>query len=72
MKEALLEAIRICGGQVKLGEKLGLSQSTISSWVQDGKAPLHRLPDIETATNGRITRQMLRPDFFGIAPSDAA
>jgi len=56
------------GGQLALGLKIGRPQQTISNWVKRGYPPAHRCPDIEKATNGKVTRYDLRPDIFGEPP----
>lgn len=61
---ALEEAIAYVGGQGKLGRKIGRRQSRIWDWLRKG-VPADACPAIEGATDGRITRAMLRPDIFG-------
>lgn len=68
----LERAIRVCGGQTKLAEKIGLSQQRVSYWrkAKNG-VPAEYARDIEEACNGAVTRQQLRPDIFGPAESAA-
>lgn len=68
--DALLKAAQIVGSQAKLAKAIGKSgQSYISMLVYRLKnEPGARIdaevcPAIEAATNGEVTRQMLRPDF---------
>ncbi len=48
--------------QAELARKLDLDRATITRWVQH-EVPLVRVLQIEEATG--ITREELRPDFFG-------
>jgi len=64
--EALSKAIEKAGGHRKLGDFLGIKRTAIYQWKI---APIKRVPGIEAATNGEITRYDLRPDFFGAPPS---
>lgn len=69
-KKALFEAVTICGGQVALARKLGISQGHLWSWMhRDKKVPAERCAAIEAATGGAVTRYDLRPDVFGTAPA---
>lgn len=65
-KNPLLEAISIAGSQAKLARLVGVNQQDISYWLRKARKgiPLERVPDIERATGGRVTRYDLRPDFF--------
>ena len=49
----------------KLALKLGIGQSAVSNWIARGGVPAARCRDIETVTDGRVTRYDLRPDIFG-------
>lgn len=65
--EALKKAIKIVGSQGKLAERLGITQGAISHWFNKNVGlvpPLEYVVEIEKATNGRVTRYELRPDFF--------
>lgn len=70
-KNPLLEAISIAGSQTNLARLAGVSQQDISYWLRKARKgiPLERVPAIEHATGGRVTRYDLRPDFFGADPS---
>lgn len=65
MKESLLEAIKIAGGQAALAEKLGVAQCTISHWINRNRVapPAEHAPAIEKITG--VSRYKLRPDVFG-------
>lgn len=66
--ESLERACRVCGSQIELATRLGISSPSISEWKRRGRVPVERCPDIERATAGQITRHDLRPDVFGEAP----
>lgn len=72
-KNPLLEAISIAGSQAKLARLAGVNQQDISYWLRKARKgiPLERVPAIEHATGGRVTRYDLRPDFFGADPSNS-
>lgn len=66
--------------QRKLAERIGVTQSAVSQWLQWLDGGLHdnasritgeRALEIEQATDGAVTRAELRPDLFG-EPSKAA
>lgn len=58
-------AIECCGTQEALASAVGVPQQRISKILRF-KAPLtgEIAVKIEAATNGKITRRMLRPDLF--------
>ena len=49
-----------------LGEALGVNKSTVLRWERDG-VPAERAVEIEKVFGGKIKRQELRPDIFGVA-----
>lgn len=52
--------------QTALADKLGVTQGLISQWIKDKtKITAERAIQIETATEGKVARQDLRPDIFG-------
>ena len=59
------KAIKICGGQAALAEKIGVSQPAVHKWLKGltGIDPKHAIP-IEQATNGQVTRHELSPDIY--------
>ena len=64
--------IAVCdaaGGQSALGRLLGLSQSTVSGWVERGKVPAERVLDAERVT--QVPCWKIRPDLYR-APSGGA
>jgi len=64
-KNALLEAITICGSQKKLAAKCKATQQEISDWLKKGVPP-GRVISVEKAVNGAVTRHQLRPDIYPI------
>lgn len=63
-------ACELMGSQNALADALGIRSPSISEWRKRQKVPVERCPDIERATDGKVTRYELRPDVFGAAPSD--
>lgn len=63
-------AIKICGSQAKLAEKIGRSQQIISYWKLQQTIPADEVPAVEKATG--ISRHELRPDIFGPREGAAA
>ncbi len=50
--------------QQKFAEKIGADQALVSRWVNGLPVPSKRWVAIEEATNGKVTRQDLRPDLY--------
>lgn len=65
----LERAVSICGGQKKLADAIGVTQSMVWYWLAKSKdgVPAKYCAAIESATSGVITRADLRPDIFGDA-----
>lgn len=61
--DALNEAVRLAGSQAALGKICGVTQATVSYWINVVKRipGEHAIP-IETATG--VSRQRLRPDLY--------
>lgn len=71
-KTPLFKAVQIAGGQTRLAKQIGVSQGHLWCWLyRDKNIPAKRVPAIEAATNGQITRYQLLPDVFGPDPSAA-
>jgi len=52
-------------GSVKwLSEQLGVRQSAIYNWVDRGRIPIKHLKKLRELSEGRLTKEMLRPDLF--------
>jgi DNA-binding transcriptional regulator YdaS (Cro superfamily) len=63
-REAIEEAIKHFGDQLKLADAIGFSQASVSRVLAHGKPPPEMCVNIEIATGGKITREKLRPDIF--------
>jgi DNA-binding transcriptional regulator YdaS (Cro superfamily) len=58
------EAIEYFGSQRKMARALGCSYQNIQYWKNCEHLPVKVALRIESATNGKVTRQMLCPYFF--------
>jgi len=69
MNKSLQKAIDAVEGQENLASAIGCSQSMISYWLHKAKkgVPSEYCLPIEQATSGKIRREQLRPDVFGVA-----
>jgi TorA maturation chaperone TorD len=65
-EQGLSEAIRAAGGVGELARKIGIAQPSVSNWQ---RIPAERVRAVEAATG--IGREVLRPDLFTDAPSEA-
>ena len=64
--KAVLKAVKICGSQAALAEKLGVTQGFISQLARGERpVPATLCRGIELATDGKVTREQLRRDVFG-------
>lgn len=61
---ALLKAIKMLGGQVKLAKLCQVCQQTVSAWVKNKNIPPKYALLIEKLTLGEVTRNELRPDIY--------
>lgn len=53
------------GSLKKLSEKMGVTYNCVYMWkARNKQIPLKNIPIIEQLSDGRITRQMMRPDKF--------
>ncbi len=59
-ERGLTEAIRAAGGVSELARRIGISQPSVSSWIQ---VPAERVISVESATG--VARDVLRPDLYG-------
>lgn len=51
--------------QAELGSLLNVSQSVVSQWLRgETRITAERAIQIEKATNGKVSREELRPDLF--------
>lgn len=66
---ALERAIEIVEGQSALARAIGdpIQQGHVWYWLREkgGEVPAEHCAAIERATDGKVTRQDLRPDIFG-------
>lgn len=74
--EAVRRAIQFAGGQAALARAVGVKPQAVHQWKQ-GRVPAERVIAIERATQGTVTRAMLRPDLWseangGPAPATAS
>lgn len=63
----LERAVQIVGGQTALAKVIGTKQANVWNWLNrpTSKVPPEFCAAIEAATEGEVTRRMLRPDVFG-------
>lgn len=54
------ELISTLGGPAKVARMLGIKPPSVIGW--GGRIPPDRCPDLERATQGRVTCETLRPD----------
>lgn len=62
----LADAVKLCGGQKQLADKIGVAQSTVWYWLGRTKkgVPAEYVARIVDATGGKISAHELRPDVF--------
>lgn len=68
---AVSRAIKYLGSPGELARRLGVLPQHVNNWKKRG-APAARCLDIETATDGAVTRYELQPSVFGEQPADIA
>jgi len=62
---AVKKAVEICGSRRVLARRLSVSQQTIEQWlIGTNCISGERAKSIEYVTQGKVTRQMLRPDLW--------
>lgn len=64
MTEFIKSAIEIAGSQKKLADACGVSQVAVSKWFRGGDIRAEHAIAVEKATDGKVTREQLRPDIF--------
>jgi DNA-binding transcriptional regulator YdaS (Cro superfamily) len=62
-KIALEEAVKIVGGQTALAKKCNVKQQTVFIWLKNG-LPIKRVIEVERATNYKVSRHRLKPDYY--------
>jgi DNA-binding transcriptional regulator YdaS (Cro superfamily) len=65
MNSQIEKAVEIAGGQVQLAKACKVSQPAVFKWLRGGRITAENAIKVETATDGQVTRQDLRPDIFG-------
>ena len=66
-EQELVWLIRQAGSMRALSEKIGIAQPTISNWLNRRRLPTYKHAlMIEAFTDGRVTRQQVRPDIYPI------
>lgn len=48
----------------ELSELLGVGSTAVYNWIARGNIPLRHLRKITVLSEGRLTKEMLRPDIF--------
>lgn len=61
LSKGVKAAVEAFGTQTALADALGIERSAVSQWKQ---IPHKRVLDIEAKSDGRVTRQQLRPDLY--------
>lgn len=74
MKDSHIEkAVKIIGGQTKLGKELGVSQGSVWDWINKfGQAPAKYIPRISELTNGEVSVNDLLADHQKTNKENAA
>jgi len=62
MNKAIEKAISGIGSQQILAKQCGVSQHTVSLWLNGGKMDVKYIPAIIKATEGKVRAEDLRPD----------
>jgi DNA-binding transcriptional regulator YdaS (Cro superfamily) len=52
------------GSLYRLAQLLGLRETAVYQWKARTNVPIKHIRKIEELSEGRITREMLRPDIF--------
>lgn len=58
------EAVARFGSQAKLAAAAGVAQSTVAKAVKTGRVGVVMAQGIHAATNGKISKSVLRPDLW--------
>lgn len=71
MSSPIEQAVVIVGSQAGLARELGVSVPCIHQWLSGERpVPAGRCLAIEKATNGQVSRYVLRPDIYGDPADD--
>jgi hypothetical protein len=49
----------------ELSKMLGVRNTAIYNWMARGQIPIKHLRKLNNLSQGRLTKEMLRPDLFG-------
>ena len=60
--EKFVKAVSGIGSQQILAKECGVSQQTVSLWLNGGKMDVKYIPAIIKATEGKVRAEDLRPD----------
>ena len=52
------------GGYVVIAKKLGLTPQAVYFWAKIDKVPAKWIQQLSKMTNGRITKEQIRPDLY--------
>jgi DNA-binding transcriptional regulator YdaS (Cro superfamily) len=52
------------GSITKLAKKLEIRPSAVYNWADRGRVPIKHLKQILDLSEGRLTKELLRPDLF--------
>ena len=63
--ELIRTAIALAGSEAKLGAAAGVSQHAIWYAKKHGRITAELATAVDKATNGQVSKAMLRPDLFG-------
>jgi hypothetical protein len=49
----------------ELSKHLGVRNTAVYNWMSRGQIPIKHLRKLNNLSQGRLTKEMLRPDLFG-------
>lgn len=62
MKELIIQAVEIAGSQKALADRLNVSPQAVWAWINRGSVPSEYGAEIESATQGIVSRKAMWPD----------
>lgn len=63
-KRAIEKAVDVAGSQAELARRINVSPAFVGKMVKTGIVPAARCRQIESAIDGAVTAEQLRPDIF--------
>ena len=60
----LINIVNYFGSKKKLAHAVGTSNQNVNNWKKKGYVPTKWAIQIEKASNGKITREQIRPDIY--------